>query len=251
MSERLGGVRQFFAGGQYLWHGLRWLARHPGLMVLGAVPPLVVGALFLTLIGFLLFQTPELVAWLTPFADGWAAWLTSALRVLLGAVIVGGAVVLAVLSFSAISLAIGTPVYDAIAAAVDREYGLPDEVHPTSMWQSLTNTLKLLLIAMPIAVGVFLVSLIPFVGSILGAVLGAVAGGRALAMDLTATSMDARGLTVAERRAVLRGARWTTMGFGVCAYVLFLVPVIAVIAMPSATAGGALLTRHLRGEPSD
>ena len=231
-----------------MWLGLRWLGRHPGFMVLGALPPLIVGGVFLTLIVICVIHAPALVAWLTPFADTWDTWLVTSFRVLLGAVIVGGAIVLAVLSFSALSLALGTPVYDAIAAAVDKEYGVAGDVEPTSAWQSVLNAFRLLLLAVPIAIGVFLVSLIPIVGSVLGAILGGVAGGRALAMDLTATTMDARGASVSERRALLRRARWQSMGFGVTAYLLFLVPIIAVVAMPSATAGGALLARHLRGE---
>ncbi|MGO3226313.1 MAG: EI24 domain-containing protein, partial [Agrococcus casei] len=174
-------------------------------------------------------------------------------RVLVAAMLVAGATVLFVLSFSALSLAIGAPVYDAISAAVDKELGVAEPAVErsalASFGKAIADAVRLLLIALPISLAVFLISLIPFVGGVLGAVFGALAGGRALALELTATPMDARDETVGTRRRLLAGSRAKTMGFGVAAYLLFLIPLVAVIAMPAASAGATLLTRELRGEP--
>jgi CysZ protein len=40
------------------------------------------------------------------------------------------------------------------------------------------------------------------------------------------------------------------LGFGVTCYLLFLIPLAAVVAMPSAVAGATLLARRLVGEES-
>ncbi|MGO1496049.1 EI24 domain-containing protein [Agrococcus casei] len=257
MSEIVGKSRsaagEFFRGVSFMWRGLRWLVRHPGLTALGAVPPLVVGAVFLGLMIALLFNLNSLVEWMTPFVSGWDDWLITAFRVLVAAMLVAGATVLFVLTFSALSLAIGAPVYDAISAAVDKELGVAEPAAEQSVMASIGKTIgdavKLLLIALPISLAVFLISLVPFVGGVLGAVFGAFAGGRALALELMATPMDARDVTLGIRRKLLADSRAKTMGFGVGAYLLFLIPLVAVIAMPAASAGATLLTRELRGEP--
>ena len=244
-------AREFFRGVGFIWRGLRWLARRPGLTVLGAVPPLIVGAVFLTLMIVLLFNLTGLVEWLTPFADSWDTWLVTSLRVLGAAMLLAGATVLFVLTFSALSLAIGAPVYDAISAAVDRDLGGVTPVEQSTMaslGKAIGDAVKLLLIALPISLAVFLISLIPFVGGVLGAIFGAFAGGRALALELTGTPMDARGLTLSARRKLLAESRAKTMGFGVGAYLLFVIPLVAVIAMPAASAGATLLSRELRQE---
>ena len=49
------------------------------------------------------------VDWLTPFADGWARGLATAIRVLVGAALVSGAVLLMVISFTTLTLALGSP----------------------------------------------------------------------------------------------------------------------------------------------
>lgn len=253
MTDKASAFKSFFVGVGFLWRGLRWLGGRPGLLVLGAVPPLIVGAVFLTLMIVLLFNVQSLVLWLTPFVEGGPEWLATSLRLLLGVTIVAGAAVLMVLMFAGVSLAVGAPIYDRIAAAVDAELGIRPDLagHENSVWASIGNALKLLIIAIPISLGVFLVSLIPFVGSVLGAVLGAFAGGRALALEMTAGAMDARGVSAADHRKLVGGQRAKTMGFGVATYLLLLVPVIAIVAMPVATVAGVLMARDLHGEPVD
>ena len=113
MSERVersgSAAREFFRGVGFIWRGLRWLVRRPGLTVLGAVPPLIVGTVFLALMIVLLFNLTSLVEWMTPFADTWDSWLVTSFRVLVAAMLLAGATVLFVLTFSALSLAIGAP----------------------------------------------------------------------------------------------------------------------------------------------
>lgn len=245
-------MREFFTGVGFVLRGFRFWAMHPGLAALGAVPPLIVGALVLALMILLVINLPELVVWATPFAQDWDAIWQNVIRVTLGALVAVGTGVFFVLIFSAVSLAVGSPVYERISKAVDDELGMRAPRIELSFWPSLgkaiTDALLLLLVAIPLALAVFAIGLVPGIGGFLGFLLGTVVGGRALAIDLTGTSMDARGLSLGQRRKRLR-ANWPrTMGFGIACYLLFLIPAIAVFAMPAATAGATLLTRSLFDE---
>ena len=90
---------------------------------------------------------------------------------------------------------------------------------------------------------VFACGLIPIVGSPLALTLGAIFGGWLLTVEMTGFAFDARGFTLSQRRRTLRRLRARTMGFGIATYLLFLVPIAAVIVMPSAVAGAAMLSR--------
>lgn len=76
-----------------------------------------------------------------------------------------------------------------------------------------------------------------------GGVFGAVVGGWLLALELTGTPFDARGLRLRDRRRALGRIRARTLGFGIATWVLFLVPLGAVVAMPAAVGGATLLMR--------
>ncbi|SDR65407.1 CysZ protein [Agrococcus carbonis] len=241
------------AGAGLLLRGFGTWARRPGLMALGAVPALIVGLAMLALLVVLSFQVGGWAAALTPFADTWDAVWADLLRGALALGILVGAVVLCVLTFAAITLAVGDPFYERISRSVERRLGGFAPVEERGFWASLARGLRdaAVLIGMAIgtAVVVFLVGLVPLVGTVLGLVTGAVLGGRALARELTGYAGDARGLTLAERRALLRSRPWRTLGFGMVAYLLLLVPGVAVVATPVAVVGATLLVRDLRGEP--
>jgi CysZ protein len=94
------------------------------------------------------------------------------------------------------------------------------------------------------------IGLVPAVGTLLAAVVAAVGGGRIILTELTATPCDARGMTLGERRLLLRRHRWRALGFSLPTYLLFLVPGVAVLLMPAAVAGATMLARDLVGEPT-
>jgi CysZ protein len=74
-------------------------------------------------------------------------------------------------------------------------------------------------------------------------VLGAVVSGFFLTVELTTLAFERRGVARRERFAVLRANKSLALGFGVAVFLLFLVPLVAVVAMPAAVAGAALLVR--------
>jgi CysZ protein len=64
-------------------------------------------------------------------------------------------------------------------------------------------------------------------------------------LELSVVPFSRRGLPLAARRHVLGQRRAMAFGFALPAYLLCLVPLLAIIVMPAATAGGTLLAQRL------
>lgn len=249
MRERLS---ELVAGARLLLRGFGTWARDPGLMALGAVPALIVGAVMLALVVVVALNVDGWATALSPWASGWDDLWSGAVRFAIGLGILVGTVVLCVLTFAAITLAVGEPFYERIRARVDERLGAAPDGADRGFWAGLGAGLRDAVVLLGMALGtallVFVAGLVPLVGAALGLVVGATLGGRALARELTGLAGDARGLTLAERRALLRSRPWRSLGFGVAAYLLLLVPGLAVVATPAAIVGATLLVRDLRGE---
>ena len=247
-------ISDLLAGAALFLRGFGTWAQDPRLMTLGAVPALIVGALMLALLILLGFQVGDWAEALTPFADEWEPQWSGALRIALALGILVGFMVLFVLTFAAVTLAVGDPFYERISRSVDLRFGLAQEPVELGIWRSIAKGVRDTAVLVGKAIGtglvVFVVGLVPLIGTVVGFALGAILGGRALARELTGYAADARGMTLAEREALLRTNTWRAMGFGIVAYLLLLVPGVAVIATPVAVVGATLLVRDLRGEPT-
>ena len=246
-------VREFLAGVGLLGRGIALWVRSPKLMLLGALPALLAFALLATGYAFLLGFLGDEVEWVTPFADGWSPGLRTTAHVVAGVALAGAGLVLAVLLFTTLALTIGDPCYEAISRDTERRCGgLPDEVD-VPWWRALARSvrdaLRMLVASVVSGVLLFAAGLLPAVGQTVVPVLGALIGGWYLALELTGVPFERRGLRLAERRAALRAHRARTLGFGVAVFVLFLVPLGALVAMPAAVAGATLLARHALGDP--
>lgn len=96
------------------------------------------------------------------------------------------------------------------------------------------------------AIGTLLMlgGLIPLLGQTVIPLIAAVCGGWILAVELTGYPFTARGFTLRERRSLLAHSPARTLGFSLATYLLFVVPLGAVLAMPAAVAGATLLARR-------
>jgi CysZ protein len=100
------------------------------------------------------------------------------------------------------------------------------------------------------AIVVFLIGLLPVIGTVVGAVLGLVVAGRLLAGELVSRPLEARGMDRAARAGLMRAHRGAMLGFGVCVQACFLVPFGGILVMPAAVAGATYLAREaLKGQP--
>jgi CysZ protein len=248
-------LRGLAFGARLFLRGFGTWVRSPRAMLLGAIPPLIVGLVFVGLLVLVVTRVGDVVTALTPFADGWSDAWASSVRLAISVAAVGALVALGVVVFAAVTLLVGDPFYERIWRGVENELGgVPDE-RETGFWSGLGRSLRdsAALIATSVGIGIVLVLLgvIPIVGQVIGLVAGALVGGRALALELTGFAGDARGMALRDRRRLLGERRAVSLGFGIAVYLAFLVPGGAVIATPAATAGATLLLRTLRGESTE
>lgn len=245
----LAPVRGFFGGVALLGRGFGTWAASPRLMLLGAIPALIVGLLYIAVVVALVINIVSLAAWVTPFANNWAEAWRFTVRIVAASALLVFATLILVLTYVAVTLAVGDPFYERISRDVENRLGDAPADSPEAFWPSVVrgirNGLRLVLLTALTALLLLLVGFIPVVGQIAAPVLGALFGGWFLTIELTGFAFDARRVSLRERRRMLGMRRSAALGFGVAAYLLFLIPLVTVIAMPAAVAGATLLARNV------
>jgi CysZ protein len=238
----------------------------PGVRLLGILPVLLAGLVVLTLLGLLVAYLDQLAHAITPFADRWDESTRSLVRVGAGLALLLGSTAVLVVSFTVIAQIIGQPFYERISDRIEHQLGAVPAGADAPWWRSfpraslesalmlaltLARTSPLLLLALTLActAPLFLLGLFPVLGQTVVPVLQALVAGFFLAVELLAIPLERRGLHLAERLRFVWRHRAQTLGFGVTAFLLFLVPLMNVLAMPGAVVGATLLVRRLSGDP--
>ncbi|ACY99529.1 EI24 domain-containing protein [Thermomonospora curvata] len=239
-------------GAGYLLRGLGWVARRPKQWLFGLLPALIVLVVYAAALVWLAVRADDLAAWATPFADEWSGGLRRTVRVVAAAAIVGVGALLAVLTFTAVTLLVGGPFYEKLAERVeDSQGGAPPEPQVPLVEQiarAVRDSLALGAVAVAFAVIFFALGFIPVAGQTVVPVAAAGVSGYFLAGELTAIALERRGLARRERFALMRSRRLLVVGFGTATMIVFLIPLGAVIGMPGAVAGGTLLARERLAE---
>jgi CysZ protein len=251
--ERKRRARDFFTGVSFLLRGVGMYARSPGIMLLGLVPALISGALLVGSFVALYYYVDDLATLITPYAGSWNASLTQLLRAAVSIAIVLAWVLLSVLFYTAITLLIGQPFYEAISKRVeDKLGGVAGEVN-VSFWKtlprSIVDSVRLVVLGVFVGILLFALGLIPAFGQTVVPVLAVLFGGWILTLELTGVPFERRGLRFRDRRRMLRDRRSMAVGFGGATFICFLIPLGAVLLMPAAVAGATLLSRRLFGLP--
>ncbi|MFC8567540.1 EI24 domain-containing protein [Streptomyces sp. NPDC057245] len=247
-------MRDLGAGFGHLLKGQRWVARHGRSYGFGLVPGLITLVLYVGVLIALALWGSDAVAWATPFADDWSSPWLGLFRGFLTAVLFALALLLAVLTFTAVTLLVGQPFYDELSVRVDRDVS-PDGTAPESdlplwrdLWISGRDSLRILVRAAVWGVLLFALGFVPVVGQTAIPVIGFLVTGFFLTEELAAVALQRRGVELRERLALLRSRRMLVWGFGTPLGLAFLVPLVAVFLMPGAVAGATLLARELLGE---
>nr|WP_269449854.1 EI24 domain-containing protein [Auraticoccus cholistanensis] len=232
---------------------MRLLTRRPGLLALGALPPLITSLLLGALFVLLAFNVMDVADALTGFADSWSASLAEALRYVVAGAVLVAAAALMVLAFSTITLALGSPVYDRIGEQTEELAGAAPAVHEEPLRVSLPRTVRqsvaLVLLSVLLALPVFLVGLVPVVGTVLGAVASACVGGWLITTEMVGGALERRGrVRLSDRWALMRRNRARCLGFGIPVFLLLSMPLVAIAVFPVASAAGTLLARELAEE---
>jgi CysZ protein len=238
-------------GLRYLRRGQRWAFGHGRWYGFGLLPALLAFVLYAAALTVLAYWSDDLAAWATPFADDWSEFWRGGLRVVFAVLLWACGLLLAVLTFTAVTLLLGDPFYEKLSEEVEKAEGYcppgPDLPWWRELWRSLCDSLYVLGRALLFTVPLFLLGFVPVLGQTVVPVLGLCVSGYFLAAELTSVAMQRRGIPVRDRLRLLHARRSLALGFGVPLVLSFLVPFVAVLLMPGAVAGAALLVRDVTG----
>lgn len=246
-------VPGFWFGVGLLRRGFGTWRSDPGVMLLGLIPGAISACLVVAVVAVFATNLDPITAWVTGFASGWPDVLAQFVQILAAIALIWALGLTIVYGFTGFTLLIGQPFFEAIARRIDGESGPIPASHERAWLVALLGNigerLGRLLLAALASVGLFLLGLIPAVGTLIAWTLGALIGGWFLALELTDYPFERRGHRLRYRRFALGRRRRVSLGFGIATFVLFLVPGGAVLTMSAAVAGGTLLSRHVLGEP--
>ncbi|MFD9886282.1 EI24 domain-containing protein [Streptomyces alboflavus] len=245
-------MRELGRGFGYLVKGQRWVAQHGKQFGWGLLPGLITLVLYAGALVALALWGTDLVSWATPFADDWSNPWPGLFRGFLTVLLFALALLLSVVTFTAVTLVIGEPFYESLSEQVDisvagfaPESGLP-------LWRelliSIRDSLRIVVRALIWGVLLFGLGFLPVVGQTVVPVMGFFVTGFFLVEELTAVALQRRGVRLRDRLALLRARKSLAWGFGAPLAVVFLVPFVAVFLMPGAVAGATLMARDLMGE---
>ncbi len=247
-------MRDLGVGFGYLLKGQRWVARHGRSYGFGLLPGLITLVLYAAALVALAIWGADAVTWATPFADDWSSPWQGLFRGFLTAVLFALGLLLAVLTFTAVTLLVGQPFYENLSEKVDADVS-PDGTAPVSdlplwreLWISARDSLRVLVRAGLWGVLLFALGFLPVVGQTVVPVLGFFVTGFFLTEELAAVAMQRRGVDLRARLTLLRSRKTLVWGYGTPLGLAFLVPFVAVFLMPGAVAGATLLARDLLGE---
>ncbi|MEU3180082.1 MULTISPECIES: EI24 domain-containing protein [Streptomyces] len=241
-------------GFRYLMNGQRWALSHGKTFGLGLLPGLITLVVYAAALVALAFGADDLIAWATPFADGWGSPWLGLFRGFLTAVLFALGLMLAVITFTSVTLLVGSPFYDAVSERVDASV---DGNVPSSgrsfwydLWVSTRDSLRILVRAAIWGVLLFALGFIPVVGQTAIPVVGFFVTGFFLTEELASVALARRDVDLRGRLTLLRSRRALAWGFGVPLALAYVIPFVAVFLMPGAVAGATLLSRDLLGEPT-
>ena len=236
-EARPGRLRRAAAGAWHVPAGFVFLARHPRLWPLAALPALVAVVLvaIFALLGLLL--APRVQAFVLPETGRYPEWIALPASVLLWIATVGAGAFLGL----GIALALASPLLDQLSRRVEaRARGLLGDASPGLVFevgQSLRGALYFLLAA-PV---LFLLGLVPIVGPLLSLIWGA----RAVALQMTDPALTRRGMSFADKRRWHGEWRVETLGFGLAGMLGLIVPLANLLLGPALVTGGTLLVLEL------
>jgi len=247
-------MRDATRGLRLLFEGQRWAVRHGRDWRFGMIPALITFAGYAAALVALAVWADDLSAWATPFADHWASPWAGLFRGLLTAVLFGGGLLLAVISFTAVTLLVGQPFYETVAERVDRAEGGAPEGPERSLWRELwisaRDSVRVLLWVAVFGVVLFAAGFLPVVGQTVVPAIGFCVSGFFLTLELAGVALQRREVPLRARIRLLRGRLPLVLGFGVPLVLAFLLPLVAVVLMPGAVAGATLLARELAPAPA-
>ena len=184
------------------------------------------------------------VGWTVGLLPGWLDWLGPLFASLL--YVLG--LVMAVWAFGILSVLLASPFLGTLSARAEREaFGDGpdhDENLAAVMASALTREARKLAYHLPRLAGLFVLTLIPIV-NVAAPLLWFAFGAWMLALHFVDYASENRGLKLDDTIALLRANPGPAFGFGAVIALLMAVPFAALVVIPVAVCGGAVLWRRL------
>ncbi|HEU5471216.1 MAG TPA: EI24 domain-containing protein [Actinophytocola sp.] len=241
-------MRDFVTGIRLFGRGAGLLVRSPRLLLIGVAPALLTALLLLGGMIALVYWIDELAALATPFADGWSPGWRTTVRGAVGVALFGGVLAIALISFTALTVAIGGPFYEHIAEKVEDDLGAAPSEAQLPWWRllgwGLRDGLLLVLRSLMFTIPLLLAGFIPVLGQTVVPVLLVLVTAWFLALELVAVSFYRRGRNLKQRRELLSTRRALAVGLGTPTTLLSAIPFAAIIVMPVAFVGGVLVAQE-------
>lgn len=218
------------------------------MLLIGALPAVLTTLLLLGGMIALIYWIDDVAALVTPFAEGWAPGWRATVRGAVGVALCGAALVIGLISFIALTLAVGGPFYEHIAEKTDDELGGASTEANMSWWRLLGRGLRdgvlLVLRSLMFTIPLLIAGFIPVVGQTVVPVLLTLVTAWFLTLELVAVPFYRRGLNLKQRRELLSKRRALALGLGTPATLLCAIPLAAIIVMPAAFVGGVLVAHE-------
>jgi CysZ protein len=244
-------VSDFVTGVRYFGQGFGILARRPKLLFVGMLPAVLTAAILLGGMIALVANIDHLAALVTPFAKNWSSGERLVARLAAGFALVGAAVLLGLVGFTAVTLVIGGPFYENIAERIEGDLRITTGHLGLSWWSQFLTGIRdgivLLLRSLVFTIPLFLAGFLPFVGQSVVPVLVALTTAWFMALEVVAVPFYRRGIGLRGRTAMIRRRRMLALGLGLPAVLLCMIPLLAIVVMPVAFAGGVLVALDVLG----
>ena len=241
----------FITGLRYFGQGFGLLVRRPKLLLIGMLPAVLTTVILLGGMVALIANADHLAALVTPFANGWSGGERLAVRLAAGFALVGVAVLLGLVGFTAVTLTVGGPFYEHIAERIEDDLGITSGHLGLPWWKEFLSGVRdgivLLLRSLMFTIPFFLAGFLPIVGQSVVPVLVALVTAWFMALEVVAVPFYRRGIGLRKRTAMLRRRRMLAVGLGLPAALLCMIPPLAIVVMPAAFAGGVLVARDVLG----
>jgi CysZ protein len=244
-------VRDFITGIRYFGLGLQMLLRRPKLLLTGMLPAVLTTAILLGAMIALIVNLGDVSALVTPFADHWASGWRLATRVVAGVTLLSGSVLLGLVGFTALTSVVGDPFYEHIAERLEADLGATEGHVRQSWWKlqllSVRDAIVLLGRSLLLTIALFVAGFLPVVGQTVVPVLVVLVAAWFMALEVVAVPFYRRGINLRGRTKMLRPRRMLAVGLGLPAALLCMIPLMAIVVMPVAVAGGVLVALDTLG----
>ncbi len=242
-------MRQFVGGLRIPLRSARFLMKSRGLWPLAAIPAALSFAVFAVVATTLVFQGDALLVYLWAKPEDWLVVFWWAMRLLMIPV-----VLLITYFFTLmISAVIASPANDRLAMRIEEIIVGNPRVSDDSLkavvsgaargaLQAAANLGILVVLMTPI----FLLNVIPGVGSLIASVLGAVVASFFIALDYTDWTLEREKYGWKDKWGGIWTHRHLAFGFGLGTSLLMWIPVVNFLSMPIAVVGGTSLALEIK-----